>query len=215
LGSCREGLVIGIRSTANPSEEVFGQRITFIEPICAQAFNTPARSVTLLRNESILAWDETGDFLGVPPTEVPDPRLIWVPQPDTLCPESAPVLVGLSGEYDPIAPDSVDTAAIRSFVIECAPLVVAPNGIDVSAADSGHQLISQADGFAAIGTDVYTAACEGGGVMTTILVHSGFWLDGFVLGCSNLRSPRLAGEPCSEARECQSDVCSPEGACAP
>jgi len=114
--------------------------------------------------------------------------LIWVVQPTTLCPEAAPVLVGLSGQYDPIAPDYPSSDAIRSLVIECAPLVIAPNEIDIVAATAGHQLISQADGFATTGTATYQSSCPGGSVVTQIHVDAGYWLDGFVLGCSRLRS---------------------------
>jgi hypothetical protein len=95
--------------------------------------------------------------------------------------------VGLSGEYDPVAPDVMNTSAIRSLFVECAPLLLAPNGIDVSADAAGHQLISNADAFAVRGAVTYRSSCEGGAVMTQILVHAGFWLDGFVLGCSSLR----------------------------
>jgi hypothetical protein len=221
LGRCQGGVIIGIRPTANPSEEVFGQRITLIEPICGRvddlqssAADSAGSPVTSSIDESLLSWDETGDFQGAPTTEVPDPRLIWELQPPTLCPAAAPVLVGLTGQYDPVAPDVPDTAAIRSVVIECAPLVVASNGIDVVATDSGHQLISQADSFAASGAAAYRSSCDGGRVTTQILVSAGYWLDGFVLGCSGLRSPRPAGEPCSAGRECQSETCLPEGSCA-
>jgi hypothetical protein len=101
------------------------------------------------------------------------------------------------------------------MTIECAPLVVAANGIDVMAAGSGHQFISQADSFAAAGTDTYRSSCGGGAVTTQIQVSAGFWLDGFVLGCSGLRSPRLGGEPCSGELECQSGACLGQGVCAP
>jgi hypothetical protein len=226
LAACRGGVVVGILPTANPSEEVFGQRLTFIEPICATASSLPAYgdspgepssavTITLIRDESIVSWDDTGDFQGVPPTQVPDSRLLWVPQPATLCPDIAPVLVGLSGEYDPVAPDVIDTAAIRSLVIECAPLVVAPNGVDVSAADSGHLFVSRADSFSASGTASYLVSCAGGSVATQLQVSAGYWLDGFVLGCSSLRSPHIAGEPCSAERECQSGFCAPDGRCGP
>jgi hypothetical protein len=220
-GSCAGGLIIGIRPTLNPREELFGQRLTFIEPICARAAHLPGAgladptgaSITLVRDDAIVNWDE-GDFLGIPPTEEPDPRVTFVVQPETLCPERAPVLVGLSGQYDPIAPDSSTTAAFRSLVIECAPLVVADNGVDVGASDSGHELISQAQSFPG-GEAAYASSCEGGSVMTAMVVHAGFWLDGFELRCSSLLSPRLAGEPCLAVRDCQSGVCAPEGSCAP
>jgi hypothetical protein len=219
LGVCEGGVVIGIRPTANPSEEVFGQRITFIEPICGKVNDVSddggGAPVTLIADESLLSWAVTGDFQGAPVTEVPDPRLTWVTQPATICPEAAPVLVGLTGQYDPIAPDSTTTAAVRSVVIECAPLVVGPNGVDVVATSSGHQLISQADSFAASGDAAYRSICGGGSVTTQIQISAGFWLDGFVLGCSGLRSPRLAGEPCLAERECQSGACLPAGTCAP
>jgi hypothetical protein len=194
LGACPGGVVIGVRTTANPSEEVFGQRLTFIEPICGKALHQPPDpvgdplgTISVTRDDSMVAWAETDGFLGVPISEVPDPRLLWVLQPATVCPEATPVLVGLSGEYDPVAPDVADTAAIRSLVIECAPLMLAPNGIDVAAGQAGHVLISNADSFAAAGTAPYRSACEGGAVTTQIQVHAGFWLDGFVLGCSSLR----------------------------
>jgi len=51
-------------------------------------------------------------------------------------------------------------------------------------------------------------------VITQLQLHAGFWLDGFVLGCALLRSPRAAGAPCSVDRECLS-ACAPEGVCAP
>jgi hypothetical protein len=193
LGVCEGGVVIGVRTTANPSQEVFGQRLTFIEPICGKALHhrdpvgDPAGTLSVTRDDSIVAWAATDGFLGLPLTEVPDPRLIWVLQPATVCPEATPVVVGLSGEYDPVAPDVVDTAAIRSVFIECAPLVVAPNGIDISASESDHQLLSHADSFAVSGAATYRSACEGGAVTTHIRLQAGFWLDGFVLGCSSLR----------------------------
>jgi hypothetical protein len=193
LGACQGGVIIGVRTTANPSQEVFGQRLTFLEPICGKVLHSrsgpgpePSGAIRVTRDDAAVAWAVTEGFLGVPSTEVPDPRLIWVLQPATVCPESAPVVVGLSGEYDPIAPDVPDTAAIRSLLVECAPLVVASNGIDVVASESGHQLISHAESFAAGGSATYRSACEGGGVTTQIKVHAGFWLDGFVLGCSTL-----------------------------
>jgi hypothetical protein len=195
LGLCQGGVVIGVRTTANPSEGTFGQRLTFIEPICGKAVHlradpsaAPSGEIRVTRDDSILDWAVTDGFLGVPATEVPDPILTWVLQPATVCPQSAPVVVGLSGEYDPVAPDVVDTAAIRSLFIECAPLILAANGIDVAAGEADHQLISHADSFAAAGAAAYRSACEGGAVTTQIKVHAGFWLDGFVLGCSNLRA---------------------------
>jgi hypothetical protein len=194
LGVCEGGVMIGVRTTANPSEEVFGQRLTFIEPICGtlaeqvqSASSTAAGTIRVTRADAILAWSTSDGFLGVPATVVPDPRLIWIPQPETVCPEATPVVVGLSGEYDPVAPDVPDTAAIRSLFIECAPLTLAPNGTDVVASDSGHLLISNADSFAVAGTSPYRSVCAGGAVTTQVKVHAGFWLDGFVLGCSRLR----------------------------
>jgi hypothetical protein len=222
LGVCEGGVFIGIRPTANPSEDVFGQRVTLVEPICGTLTLEPgtpedpaSRRVRVVADDQILMWPVTDELQGPPPTEVPDPRLLWVPQPPTLCPESAPVLVGLSGEYDPTAPDATDTAAIRSVVIECAPLVVEPDGITVAAAELGRQLIARGDSFAAEGTADYAASCSGGAVTTQILVHAGFWLDGFVLGCSSLASPHLAGEPCANGAECRSGVCGSAATCEP
>jgi hypothetical protein len=216
LGLCEQGFVIGVRPTANPLEETFGQRVTFIEPICGSAQGDSASgAIQVVRNDSILRWESSGDFQGVPTTEVPDERLSWVPQPETTCPQTAPVLVGLSGEYDSVAPDASDSAVIRSLVIECAPLVVAPNGVDVAADAAGHQLISRADSFAASGAENYDSACDGGAVITQLQLHAGFWLDGFVLGCSSLRSPLPASAACGEARDCQSGTCLADGACAP
>lgn len=194
LGVCPGGVVIGVRTTANPSEETFGQRLTFIEPICGKVLQhgpdplgTAAGTLSVTPDDALIAWAEADPFQGVPPTEVPDPRLIWVLQPATVCPAATPVVVGLSGEYDPVAPDVTDTSAIRSLFVECAPLLLAPNGIDVSADEAGHQLISNADAFAVRGDATYRSSCEGGAVTTQIQVHAGFWLDGFVLGCSSLR----------------------------
>lgn len=193
LGMCEGGVLIGVRTTANPSLEVFGQRLTFVEPICGTALHQADPSgdstgtISVTRDDARVAWSATDGFLGVPATEVPDPRLIWVLQPETVCPEATPVVVGFSGEYDPVAPDVVDTAAIRSLFIECAPLAIAPNGVDVVAAEADHQLVSHADSFAVSGGSTYRSVCEGGAVTTQVLVHAGFWLDGFVLGCSRLR----------------------------
>jgi hypothetical protein len=193
-GVCTGGVVVGVRTTANPSAEVFGQRLTFVEPICGKVLQDPpdqpaAASGTLrvTRDDSLVAWAVTDGFFGVPATDVPDPRLVWVLQPETVCPETTPVVVGLSGEYDPVAPDVPDTAAIRSLFIECAPLELAPDGIAVAASAAGHQLVSNADAFAAPGGESYRSACEGGTVTTLLQVHAGFWLDGFVVGCSSLR----------------------------
>jgi hypothetical protein len=221
LASCEGGVLIGVRPTANPSEEIFGQRIAFLEPVCGTASLVPADPATaalerivLVRDDAVVSWSDTEPFIGLPDLTVPDDRLIWVTQPETLCPDTAPVLVGLSGEYDPVAPDATDTAAIRSLVIECAPLVAAPDGVGVGAALSGHQFISQADSFAIGGSDSYQSSCQGGSVMTQLLVHAGFWLDGFVVGCSSLRSPHLAGEACAVESECQSGTCT-DAVCAP
>lgn len=194
LGTCQGGIVIGVRPTANPSTDTFGQRLVFLEPICARASllptstgtePTPAR-LELSRDDALLSWDATEPMLGPPSWEVPDERLIWVPQPETLCPAAAPAVVGFSGAYDPPAEDGSVTASIRSLVLECAPLAVAENGSDVSAAAEGHLLISRPDSFSAPGPAQYRSACEGGSVISQLLVHSGFWLDGFVLGCSAL-----------------------------
>jgi hypothetical protein len=194
LGVCRGGLVIGVRTTANPSEEVFGQRLTFIEPICGKALQLPPQpgdgtsgALSVTRDDALLDWAVTDGFLGVPATTVPDSRLVWLPQPATVCPASTPVVVGLSGEYDPVAPDVVDTDAIRSLFLECAPLLLSADGSAVVAGEAGHQLISNADSFAASGSANYRSACADGAVTTQIKVHAGFWLDGFVLGCSSLR----------------------------
>ena len=190
FGACAEGVAIGVQPTANPSLEVFGQRLTFIELICGRVSLDPAAlSIAVVRDDSMLIWDTTPPLEGPPSREVPDPRVTWVLQPATLCPESAPVLVGLSGQLDPVAPDDTSSDAIRSLVIECAPLVLSPNGVGVDAAAAGHQRISQADSFAIPGTASYESRCETGSVVTQIHVDSGFWLDGFVLGCSRLRSP--------------------------
>jgi hypothetical protein len=191
LGVCQGGFIIGVRTTANPSLEIFGQRLTFVEPICGTALHHTsgdlAGTISVTRDDALVDWSVTDGFLGLPTSIVPDPRLIWVPQPETLCPEDTPAVVGFSGEYDPIAPDVVDTAAIRSLFIECAPLALASNGIDVVADEAGHQLVSHADSFGVSGGSTYRSACEGGAVTTQVLVHAGFWLDGFVLGCSRLR----------------------------
>jgi hypothetical protein len=190
FGVCAEGVAIGVQPTANPSLEVFGQRLTFLELVCGRVSLDPvALSIGVVRDDSMLTWDATPPLEGPPSREVPDPRVTWVLQPATLCPESAPVLVGLSGQYDPVAPDDTSSDAIRSLVIECAPLVLSPDGVDVDAAAAGHQRISQADSFAITGTASYESRCEAGSVVTQIHVDSGFWLDGFVLGCSRLRSP--------------------------
>jgi hypothetical protein len=190
FGVCAEGVAIGVQPTANPSPEVFGQRLTFIELICGHVSLEPAGlSLAVVRDDSMLTWDTTPPLEGPPSREVPDPRVTWVLQPATLCPEAAPVLVGLSGQYDPVAPDDTSSDAIRSLVIECAPLVVAPNAVDIEAAAAGHQRISQADSFAIPGTASYDSSCEAGSVVTQIHIDSGFWLDGFVLGCARLRSP--------------------------
>jgi hypothetical protein len=221
LGVCQGGVVIGIRPTANPSLELFGQRLTFIEPICGAIDSIPSgllgdpagASVSLIRDDSILNWEDTGGFLGVPATEVPDPLLLWELQPEAICPESAPVVVGLSGEYDPAAPDVPDTAAFRSLIIECAPLVVAPDGIGVIADIEGHQVVTRPDTFAASGSAVFFSSCSEGAVMTQIHVDAGFWLDGFMLGCSSLRRLLVPGESCSAAVECRSRVCGADGTC--
>jgi hypothetical protein len=222
LGICERGVVIGIRPTANPGDAVFGQRVTLVEPLCGTLVLTPGSSgdpassrVRVVPDDAILTWPVTDILQGPPVTEVPDDRLIWVTQPPTLCPDAAPVLVGLSGEYDPAAPDSTVTSAIRSVVIECAPLMVGPDGIQVSASDLGRQFITRADSFAADGTAEYASSCTGGAVTTQILVHAGFWLDGFVIGCSSLASPHLAGEPCADGAECLSGACGPEATCDP
>jgi hypothetical protein len=222
LGVCEGGVVIGVRPTANPSEEVFGQRVTLVEPICGTLMLEPGTPgdpasgrVRVVPDNEILMWPVTDVLQGPPPTEVPDPRLVWVAQPPTSCPEAAPVLVGLSGEYDPTAPDVSDTAAIRSVVIECAPLVVEPDGIGVTASALGRQLIARGDSFAADGAADYASSCPGGAVITQILVNAGFWLDGFVLGCSGLASPHLAGEPCTDGAECQSGACGSAATCEP
>jgi hypothetical protein len=223
LGVCDGGFVIGVRPTANPSDQFGGLRLTFVAPICGTAISNPARflglstepRIAVTRNDAILAWNETQDFLGQPSTEPPDPALVWDEQPETLCPEAAPALVGLVGEYDPSAPDSEGTAAIRSLSIECAPLLVDDSGLNVFAADSGHTVVSNLDSFAADGTDDYASSCGGGAVVTAVLLHSGYWLDGFELGCSVLRSPNVAGEPCSEGRDCQNGSCGDDAVCAP
>jgi hypothetical protein len=210
LGTCQGGVVVGVRATANPSTEPFGQRLTFIEPLCASAIVTgdPASpTITLTRDAAIVNWSTSDPFLGVPSAEVPDTRLVWVAQPPAFCPDSAPVLVGLSGQYDPIAPDDAASSALRSLVIECAPLALAANGVDLAVATSGHLLISQADNFSASGSDSYRSSCAEGNAVTQLLLHSGFWLDGFVLGCSALRAPRAAGEACAGGRDCRSGVC--------
>lgn len=192
LGTCEEGILIGVRPTANPSTDTFGQRLVFLEPICARASLLPgvagpaAARLTLTRDDALLSWDATEPLLGAPTWEVPDERLVWVPQPETLCPAAAPAVVGFSGAYDPPAEDGSVTASIRSLVLECAPLAIAENGSDVSAAADGHLLISRPDSFAAPGPAQYRSACEGGSVLSQLLIHSGFWLDGFVLGCSAL-----------------------------
>jgi hypothetical protein len=191
LGVCQGGVVIGVRTTANPSQETFGQRLTFLEPICGKVLESPdpfgaAGTLSVTPDPALLAWAETDGFQGVPATEVPDPRLTWVPQPATVCPAATPVVVGLSGEYDPVAPDVTNTSAIRSLLVECAPLLLAQNGVDVVADESGHQFISNADAFSVGGDAAYRSSCEGGSVTTQLHLHAGFWLDGFVLGCSNL-----------------------------
>jgi hypothetical protein len=204
LGTCQGGIFVGVRPTANPSTDTFGQRLTFVEPICASAtlqLPTPAPSgsaepaaprITLTRDDALLSWDATEPMLGPPSTVVPDERVVWVTQPEALCPEGAPALVGLSGAYDPAADDGSVTATIRSLVLECAPLAVAADGSTVTAAVEGHLLISRADSFAASGIAEYRSSCEAGTVLSQLLLHSGFWLDGFVLGCSSLHGDALA-----------------------
>jgi len=201
LGTCQDGILMGVRPTANPGTDTFGQRLVFIEPICARASLLPnaadpaAVRVALTRDDALLLWDATEPLLGPPSWEVPDERLIWVAQPEVLCPEATPALVGLTGAYDPPADDGSGTAIIRSLVLECAPLALAVNGSDVTAAAEGHLLISRADSFAATGSAEYRSACEGGTALSQLLIHSGFWLDGFVLGCSSLHDGEGAALP--------------------
>jgi hypothetical protein len=193
LGTCQDGIMIGVRPTANPSTDAFGQRLVFIEPICARAMVLPGSSepvvsrIALSRDDALLSWDATEPLLGPPSWEPPDERLVWVMQPETLCPDAAPALVGFSGTYDPAPEDGSATAILRSLVLECAPLAIAGDGAEVSAAPEGHLLVSRADSFAATGSAEYRSACDGGRVLSQLLIHSGFWLDGFVLGCSTLR----------------------------
>jgi hypothetical protein len=189
LGSCAGGVAIGVRPTANPDRGTFGERLTFLELICGTVSNEAPGALRVERDDSLPTWDTSGSFEGNPPTMVPDPRVTWVVQPETLCPEAAPVLVGLSGTLDPRAPDDTTTDAIRSLSIECAPLALASNGVDIVAAASGHESISQTDSFATTGIDSYRSICDGGTVITRIRIDSGFWLDGFVLGCSSLHGP--------------------------
>jgi hypothetical protein len=216
LGTCQGGVVVGVRATANPSTEQFGQRLVFIEPLCASARVTgdpTSPIIQLTRNEALVNWSTSDPFLGVPSTDVPDSRLVWVPQPPAFCPDTAPVLVGLSGQYDPVAPDDTASDALRSLVIECAPLTLAANGVDLAVAAAGHLLISQADNFSASGSDTYRSSCAEGNAVTQIQLHSGYWLDGFVLGCSALRAPRAVGEACAGGRDCESGVCGATGSC--
>lgn len=221
LGRCDGGVAIGLRATANPSDGVFGERVTLIEPICGTLLLHPAAAdsasgrIVVVPDDAILSWPVTDVLQGPPVREVPDARLVWELQPPTLCPEAAPVLVGLSGDYEPRPPGSLATAIVRSVVIECAPLVVGPDGVEVSASASDHEWIAQGDNFAADGSDVYASSCTDGAVTTQILVHAGYWLDGFTLGCSSLASPRLEGESCGEDGDCGSGVCGAVGSCAP
>jgi hypothetical protein len=66
-------------------------------------------------------------------------------------------------------------------------LYIDANGIDISVAAEGHQRIAEADDFAAEGSAQHLAACPPDSLVTQIDVDSGFWLDGFMLGCSKLR----------------------------
>ncbi len=209
LGTCQGGIVMGVRTTANPNTDNFGQRLVFIEPICASAavlagagppnaglpgagLPGAGARIALTRDDALLSWDAAEPMLGPPSWEVPDERLLWVPQPETLCPAIAPALVGLSGEYEPPAADGSVTAILRSLVLECAPLALAPDTSEVVAQAEGHLLISRPDSFAASGSAQYRSACEGGSVLSQLLLHSGFWLDGFVLGCSTLHGDDAA-----------------------
>lgn len=221
LGACQGGVVIGVQPTANPEPGVFGERLTFIEPICGALVHHPGSNaggdgvVRVTRADALLDWSSTEPFLGEPPRESPDERVIWQLQPAALCPEAAPVLVGLRGQFNAPVPDTGTTAVFRSLTLECAPLIVADNGIDIVASPSERQLVARVDSFAAAGPAAYQATCEEGRVPTQLLVHAGFWLDGFVLECASLRSPKLEGEPCTSGAECQSTVCTTGGACGP
>jgi len=220
LGACRDGVLIGLRQVANPNPGQWGERITFVEPICARLYDLPpvapdpsGARVTVAQDDTRVVWSAPVVVPAPPDYAAPPEGVVWTPLEPLLCPPSAPVVVGLYGQYD-VAPDDDRTSIFPWMALECAPLSVTRDGIDVVAGAAQEYMIEQTATFPWIGETPYESLCPPGAVATQLRLYSGYWLDGYRLGCATVRRADVVGGPCTLPRECQSGVCGGDGRCA-
>jgi hypothetical protein len=213
--------LIGLRQVANPNPGQWGERITFVEPLCARLYDLPpiasdpsGARVAVTQDDTRVVWSAPVVVPAPPDYAAPPAGVVWTPLAPLLCPPSAPVVVGLFGQYD-VAPDDDRTSMFPWMALECAPLAVARDGIDVIAGAAQEYIIEQTATYPWLGPTPYESLCPPGAVATQLRLNSGYWLDGFRLGCNTIRRADVGGASCTQPRECQSEICGGDGRCAP
>jgi hypothetical protein len=98
------------------------------------------------------------------------------------------VVVGIFGEYDAVSPEDARTGLFAWMALECAPLVLAADGVAVIPAPlEQHEIVvEQTATFPWRGELYYESICPPTTVLTELRVRAGYWLDGVQLGCAAL-----------------------------
>jgi hypothetical protein len=200
---CVEGVLVGFDYSFNDgTDESFPNRFTFVAPVCATP-KIAAASLDLSEPASVV-WSVVGGN----GAEVVRPK----PTHELRCPEGYAV-VALTGSMDE-ALASPQVFALRDLEIDCAPLLVNAERVDIA---RGPLASVAAEHFApAPGALRVEVACDAGTTVATgALVHWGSWLDSVGLQCSRLAWPFTGGHGCALDEDCQSGECQAFATCAP
>lgn len=201
LGLCGSGSVmVGVSFYFYPAGA--GDRLGFLAPVCARFGDDPAAPLDWTRDDAALFWAQSDELLSDPPLPLAGQLL-----GELVCPPPL-VVTGARGFLDAAPP----TAIVRDVTLECAPV----NEVFASSqvvADRGSALLIASGALPFVGPAPYAIGCDDGSAAVAVFESSGTWLDGFALGCTPLRRPRLAGDACNAGDACQSGVCS-AGSCA-
>jgi hypothetical protein len=203
LARCVQGILVGLDYRFNDSTAAaFSDRLIIVAPVCAVP--SVSAGTVALDEPAVVAWS----VIGGDGTDVVRP----VPTRQLRCPEGY-AIVGLTGSMDEVLA-SPQTFAVRELEIQCAPLLVSAERVDIA---RGVVARVAAERFSSLpGSIAIEVECESGTTAATgATVRWGSWLDGVGLQCSRLVWPFADGHGCVLDDECQSGVCGSWARCEP